>query len=749
MAIRDTRAQQPFPLRSWLLAAGMMAIIAGLLWLLLTFPGQPCERCGASPTPALRLTPGVVAAMNSAVFAYSPGWQVSEAGADPAEPDDPFAEPSGVITFTYTGEALWLLLAPGDYWAYLYVTVDGQPANRLANIAGNVDSAGAAAGYTTLLAPEVTGQPDVERLRWVEAQRTPTFQNSAGVQASEHRVRLEFWRGWGETPLRAVAVDPPPQALLRPATPRPRWDAPLWPGVLLMQAGLMLTATALVRRQRIRCARKTPRPGIHWLRISDALAWRIGGTTLALGSVLIVLGTAAQRWPVALAGVALLGVAGLLRPMLWLAALLFALPFAYAVDLPLLPGRALGIVDVGVLGGAVALIGHLAWQWLAGVAPLRLDVPVDRWQRNTLILLALLVGWALAASLDVRYAALALREWRVLFLYALIFAATLMGALRRMPYQGIDRWLLVAGWLLGATTVAAIGLWGLISGHGFVSAAEGVRRVQALYDSANNLALYLDRTLAVTLALALFGRDWRWRTWWAGLAAVQGIAWLFTFSKGALLLAAPAILLTLGVGGFWLLRRRGDSTRPLLVLALLIVAAGLALLPFLGAERFQRLLDFEQGASFFRLQLWRSAWRMALDHPLMGVGPDQFLYAYRSNYLLPQAWQEPNLNHPHNLVLDWWTRLGLAGLVLGPGWLGAGVWSVRRWLKRSAASSQEAALALGCLAAAAAGLAHGLIDVSYALPELMLVWVLIFHLGAASMPLPGHNGALHPPCEQP
>ena len=32
------------------------------------------------------------------------------------------------------------------------------------------------------------------------------------------------------------------------------------------------------------------------------------------------------------------------------------------------------------------------------------------------------------------------------------------------------------------------------------------------------------------------------------------------------------------------------------------------------------------------------------------------------------------------------------------------------------------------LAAAAAGLAHGLIDVSYALPELMIVWVLLFGL---------------------
>jgi O-antigen ligase len=345
-----------------------------------------------------------------------------------------------------------------------------------------------------------------------------------------------------------------------------------------------------------------------------------------------------------------------------------------------------------------------------------------------LILLALLVGWALVASLDVRYPALALREWRVIFLYALIFAATLVGLLRSARNPEADRWLLVAGWLFGATTVAAIGLWGFATGQGFISAAEGVRRVQALYDSANNLALYLDRTLAVTLALTIFVRGRRQQTLWAALAAVQGLAWLLTFSKGALFLAAPAMMLALGGGGLWLLRRRNQSTKPLLLLIGVVVIGGLMLTPFIGAERFQRLLDFEQGTGFLRLQLWRSAWQMALDHPLMGVGPDQFLYHYRSNYLLPTAWQEPNLNHPHNLLLDWWTRLGLVGLVLGMGWLGAGVWTIWRWLRRTAGHDNEAALALGLLAAAAAGVAHGLIDVGYALPELMLVWALSFHL---------------------
>ncbi len=69
--------------------------------------------------------------MDDARFVYSPGWQVDAVGADPAEPADPWQQPAGVVNFEYTGQDLALALAEGDYWAYLLVTVDGQPANQL------------------------------------------------------------------------------------------------------------------------------------------------------------------------------------------------------------------------------------------------------------------------------------------------------------------------------------------------------------------------------------------------------------------------------------------------------------------------------------------------------------------------------------------------------------------------------------------------------------------------------------------
>jgi O-antigen ligase len=334
------------------------------------------------------------------------------------------------------------------------------------------------------------------------------------------------------------------------------------------------------------------------------------------------------------------------------------------------------------------------------------------------------VSWALISAVAAENRAVALREWRVVFLYAGLFLVGLRYVW--LSAEGREKQvqlLLIGAWLAGGTLMALIGLWQFASGSMLIQ-AEGVQRIRGLYGSPNNLALYLERTVALSLALALFGQERSWRVVWSACGLIQLVALLLTFSKGAILLGFPAALITLWIGGLLVVRRRNQSGRLLWAVAGIGLFFVVGLLPFVGTERFQRLLDLSSGTGFIRLQLWRSAWQMALDHPLFGVGPDNFLYAFRSSYILPAAWVEPNLNHPHNIILDWWTRLGVPGLVLGMSFLGAGVWSIGRnfWQKR------DSALRLGLLAAALAALAHGLIEVSYALPDLMIAWVLLFSL---------------------
>nr|MBA2247731.1 hypothetical protein [Chloroflexia bacterium] len=111
-----------------------------------------------------------------------------------------------------------------------------------------------------------------------------------------------------------------------------------------------------------------------------------------------------------------------------------------------------------------------------------------------------------------------------------------------------------------------------------------------------------------------------------------------------------------------------------------------------------------------------------LDHPLVGVGPDQFLYQYGRRYIEPGAWPERYTSHPHNIVLDVWLRLGAAGAGVFAALL-LGVW---RFVWRSREMIRHDSIACGAVAALAGGAAHGLLDNGFFLPDLAATtWVAI------------------------
>jgi O-antigen ligase len=679
------------------------------------------------PPPVIvsTLGSGVPARMDSPVFDYSPDWQISAAGADPREPEDPWREPSGRFAFTYTGRQLAMQLATGNYWGYLYVTVNNAPANRLAHIAGNRNSQGEIAGYKPLLAPEWQ-TPAGPTPRWI------IVHEAAGE--GPHQVEVEVWRSWGQNPVRAVAVD----ALSAPAPP-------LWPAVALallaLFCGVLLAGQPLLSFfwKSVNQIRK-----VSW-RASDPLLLGLTGTALLLvgGGVLW------RSWLITSAGLVLLALVGVQRPLFWIGALLFGLPF-YLHPLPILPGRELNLIEIGVWGGLLLLAAHVGFYHRHQFEPS--GSAGDRRRllsqvANPGLLLSALIALALVAVFAAEQRAVALREWRTVFLAAGGFALLLSGTLSLEGRSQAQR-TLVTFWLMGGTVVALIALWQYASGRMLIE-AEGVNRARAFYGSPNNLALYLERTVAVALALIIL-TPWRRNKhhserdrrnppasgstpldpsgsapfWWL-LGLPQLAALLLTFSKGALLLALPASLIVLGIGGYFLLRRGGESMRPLWALAAVVTIILVGMSPFLGAERFRLLLDFSsESTGGLRLNLWRSSWAMALDHMWLGVGPDNFLYIYRNSYILPAAWQDPDLNHPHNIVLDLWTRVGFFGFISAAAWLLAGIKQMGQKLK----NSQQAVLSLGCLAAIAGALAHGLIDASYALPDLILVWVLLLGL---------------------
>jgi O-antigen ligase len=271
---------------------------------------------------------------------------------------------------------------------------------------------------------------------------------------------------------------------------------------------------------------------------------------------------------------------------------------------------------------------------------------------------------------------------------------------------------LVDALILGAVIVSIFGLYQYFF-SGDVITAEGVRRVRAVYGSPNNLGLYLGRIVPLLVAFGFFGRV-RLRRYGYLLACVPVVICLYlTHSRGAWLLGVPAALLFLGAM---------KGRRALLAAAGAVLGSFLALLPIAGAERIRSLFDLSGGTGFLRLKLWEATVHMIRDHPLLGVGLDNFLYQY-PRYMLAEAWQEPDLSHPHNIILDWWTRLG----VLGVGaliWLEVGFYRLGLRLYGSLEDRELRALVLGLMASMVDFLAHGLIDNSFFLVDLAFVFFL-------------------------
>ncbi|MGI8916349.1 MAG: O-antigen ligase family protein [Chloroflexota bacterium] len=272
----------------------------------------------------------------------------------------------------------------------------------------------------------------------------------------------------------------------------------------------------------------------------------------------------------------------------------------------------------------------------------------------------------------------------------------------------------------GGVGVAGASLFAYALHRGVVT-TEGVTRLGGLYPSPDNLALYLDRPLALAGGLALWSSG-RLRRLCLLACLPMALAIVLTFTKGAWV----ALVVTAFLAGLLINRR-------LLLLAGAAVALTVAGALLTHAPRLISLFSFGAAStSGRRLQLWQASWNMGKDHPLQGVGLDNFLYQY-PRYRLPGAGSEPFLSHPHNVVLDFWLSLGVLGLL----WLGWAIVTIVRVIHRclGAVGQEQRALALGITASLVVGVLHGFVDNSYFLPDLAVLFWLA--LAGLQLLLPG------------
>ena len=575
------------------------------------------------------------------------------------------------LAIPFWGTRLDLEARRGPYRAFLFVSVDGRAANALPQ-----DSEGRA--YLVLYDP-LLGTENTTLAR--------------DLPEGYHLAEIVAERGWGQW------------AVAGWTSSREAGYTGLWLPVILGLAALLAfgTSAAWTWPRRHELAEEARLAVAHYRVADDRLALAI--TLAAAILVFAVVGTVPS-----LVSLGILFLLLLLRPEMGLPLIALVLPF-YQLGKPLL-GKVFSMVEI------LTLLTGAAWLLDRVLLGRRCAMPqresLWRYSAIDVGVIALVVVGALSL-VWADEARVAVREYRTVVLEAALFYALL----RLMVADRCGVWRVADAWILGGLAISLVGLYQWAFGQNLIT-ADGIWRVRGFYGSPNNLALYLVRLFPLCLAIGAWGRRGIRRWLYAITALVVAGALILTYSRGAWLLGVPISVLFLAALRGW---------RILAAVTGLLVLAGLVAVGVAGPARLTTLLDTSQGTTFFRLQLWRSSWAMIRDHPVLGVGLDNFLYQYRSRYVLPTAWEEFNLSHPHNILLDFWLRLGLPGLLVL-------VWLLVTFFRQGFRSLRRLArgvvhrrlLVMGLMAGMVGAIAHGLVDNAFFLVDLAFVFMLMLAL---------------------
>lgn len=296
-------------------------------------------------------------------------------------------------------------------------------------------------------------------------------------------------------------------------------------------------------------------------------------------------------------------------------------------------------------------------------------------------LLLLIIGWLAMLRPEPRIGRILRAHWRVLLaigLFCTWAAITLLWAPDRQ--RGLEamlsylevvviyvivltalastRWirLLMLCFALGVAASVTIGL---VGGGALGGALYEDGRLKGGMSDPNYLALVIVAALAMIGGLlpsirTLLGR-WMMSTLLVGLLLVGLSA---TGSRGGLIGAAAAVL-----GALWLQRGRRLPVVALLCAALAVGGTWFTLNP----QALERMTTDKYGGSG-RADLWQLAWREAQDHPLRGVGLDNFAAAatpyLREPGLLQGVKHIERGQEAHNLYLGLLAETGIIGLLL-------------------------------------------------------------------------------------
>lgn len=289
---------------------------------------------------------------------------------------------------------------------------------------------------------------------------------------------------------------------------------------------------------------------------------------------------------------------------------------------------------------------------------------------------------------------------------------------------------------------------------------DGVRRITAVFGSANNIGLYFDYSLPIGIALLLFSRRNDFGPARTGLVKALVILALLPMLAALYMSQSRGAWIAIGLVVVALVVLALPTRKMMLVAAGALVVVGGAIFYVKRSIILNYFIEGHQSITGIstvskRLYLWLSALRMIRDRPWFGFGLNNWLCYYSDNTVcnIPALknhhyWilnipgttlstglaDEPTLSHPHNIFLDVWVSMGVFGLLAFLALIVLFFWLLARQLRhihmlRDKTDSSLHWMVMGVGAAMLAGLGQGLGDSAFLEQDMAFsFWILVVAL---------------------
>jgi len=322
----------------------------------------------------------------------------------------------------------------------------------------------------------------------------------------------------------------------------------------------------------------------------------------------------------------------------------------------------------------------------------------DRWIDLPLGVFAALVVAASVASIDaVQSFAGEPYQYQGLVTVLLYLGAFYVSRLALGSTQGFRRLLTAI-----VCTGSAVSIYGIAQSLGvdpFWSGPPDDDRIISSVGQSNDLATYL--VVVVIAAIGLWPTaGGRARVGLGAVILISVFALALTFSRGGyvgLAAALGVVLLPRFRAAQW-----GRAAAPVVAVAAGVLVVALALPP--GRAMVERIvnravttIDLSESSARMHVDLWRIGSQIALDHPILGTGPETFPLVFRP-YLedLPpdraQLLGGFRLESPHNELIGVAAEMGLPALAAYVIFLGACAWACVKRARAGEPASRSIAL---------------------------------------------------------